>query len=128
MNNTIEKDLGSENAFIVMTTLTMLRYFLTEDLVVRLLPLIRKLLKHPTSIIRKKAYLVLYNISQHYPQLVEDIKNLAIEAIHDPDPPVVFTGLTMLHPMLLANPHLYKDQTKRLAELLMNILDHKFPK
>ena len=29
MNNTILKDLQSDNTFVVMTTLTLLRYFLT---------------------------------------------------------------------------------------------------
>lgn len=67
MNNTITKDLQSENAFVVMTTLTLLRYFLTPDLVVNIIPQLRKLLKHNTSIIRRKSYLVLYNINQNYP-------------------------------------------------------------
>ena len=84
MNNTIEKDLNAENTFVVMTTLTMMRYFLTEDLVHRILPIIKKLLKHQTSIIRRKSYLVLYNIHQVYPHLFEDVKQLSIEALHDP--------------------------------------------
>ena len=71
---------------------------------------------------------MLYNIHQSYPHLVEDIKNIAIEAIHDAETPVIFTGVIMLHPMLVGSPHLYKEQTKRITELLWNILDHKYPK
>lgn len=69
MNNTIIKDLQSENAFVVMTTLTLLRYFLTPELVQNIMPHLRKLLKHNTSIIRRKSNLVLYNISQSYPEM-----------------------------------------------------------
>ena len=128
MNNTIEKDLNSENAFVIMTTLTMLRYFLTEELIERILPTLKKLIKHQTSIIRRKAYLVLFNINQLYPKMVSDVKSLAIDALHDHETPVIFTGLSMLYPLIMANPHLYKDQTKRLAEILWNILEHKYPK
>ena len=69
MNNTILKDLQSDNTFVVMTTLTLLRYFLTYDLVIHILPILKKLLKHQTSIIRRKSYLVLLNIDQNYPKL-----------------------------------------------------------
>lgn len=62
MNNTILKDLQSENTFVVMTTLTLLRYFITQDLVAHILPILKKLLKHQTSIIRRKSYLVLLNL------------------------------------------------------------------
>ena len=66
-----------------MTTLTMLRYFLTEGLIERIMPLLKKLIKHQTSIIRRKAYLVMFNIHQIYPNIVNDVKNLAIDALHD---------------------------------------------
>jgi AP-4 complex subunit epsilon-1 len=128
MNNTILKDLASENAFVIMTTLTMLRYFLTQELVQNVLPVLRKLLKHPTSIIRKKAYLVLFNISQLYPDAVPDVKALAVEALQDQDTPVIFTGVSMLQGLVVGNPHLFKEQTKRLVEVLWSILDHRYPK
>lgn len=98
-----------------MTTLTMLRYFLTEGLIERILPILNKLIKHPTSIIRRKTYFVLFNINQLFPNIVNDVKSLAIDALHDHETPVIFTGLTMLYPLVMANPHLYKDQAKRLA-------------
>jgi AP-4 complex subunit epsilon-1 len=34
----------------------------------------------------------------------------------------------MLYRLVLADPHQYKDTTKRLAEILWNILEHKYPK
>lgn len=66
MNNTIIKDLQNENAFVIMTTLTLLRYFLTDYLVSHIIPILRKLIRHTTSIIRRKAYLALYNIHQTF--------------------------------------------------------------
>ena len=42
------------------------------------MPILKKLLKHPTSIIRRKSNLVLFNISQNYPQLFGEVKALAI--------------------------------------------------
>ena len=66
MNNTIAKDLHTENSFIIMTTLTLLRYFLTEQLISQIMPTLKKLTKHQTSIIRRKTFLVLYNIYEKY--------------------------------------------------------------
>ena len=128
MNNTITKDLASENAFTIMTTLTMLRYFLTPELIQQIMPILQKLMKHPTSIIRRKAYLVVFNIHQTYPKTETDLKALAIEALQDKETPVIFTGVTMLHPLVLANPHLYKEQARRLCEVLSQIVDHRYPK
>lgn len=105
MNNTILKDLQSDNTFVVMTTLTLLRYFLSEDLVHQILPILKKLLKHQTSIIRRKSYLVLLNVNQNFPNLFSDIKSLAIEALHDSETPVIFAGVTMLHRAIIMNPH-----------------------
>jgi vesicle coat complex subunit len=64
MNNTLSKDLQSDNLFVIMIALTMLRYFLTADLIPNIIPIIKTLTKHHTSIIRKKSYLVLLNIYQ----------------------------------------------------------------
>lgn len=128
MNNTIIKDLASENAFVIMTTLTMLRYFLTEDLIQHILPTLRKLIKHQTSIIRRKSYLVLFHIYQNYPSLIADVKSMVVDALHDQETPVVFAGVNMLYQLVRANPHLYKDQVKKITEILANILDHKYPK
>lgn len=105
MNNTILKDLQSDNTFVVMTTLTLLRYFLSEDLVHQILPILKNLLKHQTSIIRRKSYLVLLNVNQDFPNLFSDIKALASEALHDSETPVIFAGVTMLHRAIITNPH-----------------------
>ena len=61
MNNTIMKDLNSENIFVVMIALTMIRYFAVHDNIQTFLPIITKLTKAKTSVIRKKAFLVFYN-------------------------------------------------------------------
>jgi len=112
MNNTILKDIASENTFVIMTTLTLLRYFLTEDLIKQILPILKTLVKHQTSIIRRKSYFVLFNIYQDYPHLFSDIKPLVINALNDHETPVIFSGVNMLYPLVMANPHLYKEQTK----------------
>ena len=78
MSNTISKDLASENAFVVMTTLTLLRYFLSEDLVDTIMPTLKKLMKHPTSIIRRKVLLVMANIGRLYPKKVDNVRGMAI--------------------------------------------------
>jgi hypothetical protein len=55
------KDLQSENIFVVMIALTMTRYFAVPDNIDTFLPIILKLTKCKTSVVRKKALLVLYN-------------------------------------------------------------------
>jgi len=84
-------------------------------LVGHILPILKKLLKHQTSIIRRKSYLVFLNINQSFPHLFGEIKSIALEALQDPDTPVLFAGLSMLIRPLLANPHEYKDVTKKLV-------------
>ena len=128
MNNTIVKDLQSDNTFVVMTTLTLLRYFLTHELVGHSIPILKKLVKHQTSIIRRKSYLVLMNIHQNYPHLFGEIKISAIEALNDSETPVIFAGVSMLHRAIVANSHQFKDVAKKLVEILWNILEHKYPK
>jgi len=83
MNNTIMKDLQSENVFIIMTTLTLLRYFLSDHLIPHLIPILKKLQKHNTSIIRRKAYLVQFNIHQVYHHHLPELKATIIEALSD---------------------------------------------
>lgn len=128
MNNTITKDLQSENTFVIMTTLTLLRYFLSDSLVINLIPLLRKLISHPTSILRRKAYLALYNINRNFPTQFPDLKTLAVDALSDQESPVKFAGLTMIYPLVIQNPHQNKDIVKKLVDILWQILDHKFPK
>ena len=128
MNNTIIKDLQNENTFTIMTTLTLLRYFLTEHLVQNLLPLLRKLLKHTTSIVRRKSYLALFNIHTLFKESLPDIKSLALEALSDQETPVMFAGLNMIFDIVVKHPHQNKDLTKKLVEILSHILDHKYPK
>lgn len=61
MNNTIMKDLQSDNIFVVMIALTVIRYFTEPDNVNTFLPIVLKLTKSKTSVLRKKALLVLFN-------------------------------------------------------------------
>lgn len=61
MNNTIMKDLQSENIFVTMIALTMIRYFAVADNIDTFLPFVLKLTKSKTSVLRKKSLLVLYN-------------------------------------------------------------------
>ena len=83
MNNTIAKDFHSENTFIIMTTLTLLRYFLTEQLISQIMTILKKLTKHNTSIIRRKSFLALFNIYQNFNSELPDIKSFALEALND---------------------------------------------
>ena len=83
MNNTISKDLHSENTFVIMTTLTLLRYFLTEQLISQIMTILKKLTKHNTSIIRRKSFLALFNIYQNFNSELPDIKSFALEALND---------------------------------------------
>ena len=65
MNNTIIKDLQSDNVFIVMVALTMIRYFLNVNNVGELfIPVVIKLIKHKMAVVRKKAILVLNNFHE----------------------------------------------------------------
>jgi vesicle coat complex subunit len=53
-----------------LIVLTMLRYFIHDDIGQDIMPLLRKLHKHKVSMIRRKVTLVLYNIYQILPHLV----------------------------------------------------------
>jgi hypothetical protein len=88
-----------------MTTLTLLRYFLTDYLVTHIIPILKKLIRHQTSIIRRKSYLALYNINQHFSYHLMDIKTYAVDALNDAESPVLFAGLTMIYPIVMKNPH-----------------------
>ena len=61
MNNTIVKDLQSDNVFIVMIALTMIRYFINKDNMDNFVIIVNKLTKHKMAVVRKKALLVLYH-------------------------------------------------------------------
>lgn len=61
MNNTIVKDLQSDNVFIVMIALTMIRYFINRDNMDNFVTIVSKLIKHKMAVVRKKSLLVLYN-------------------------------------------------------------------
>lgn len=67
--------------FINLTVLTMLRYFINDDISTDIIPLLRKLLKHKVGMIRRKSLLVLYNIYQSYPHLVSDIRDITVTAL-----------------------------------------------
>jgi AP-4 complex subunit epsilon-1 len=127
MNNTIMKDLQSENIFVTMIALTMIRYFAVADNIESFMPLVIKLTKSKTSVLRKKSLLVLYNFHSVDSKYVVNIKNLALEALGDSDTSVVFTGSFILKMLVLANPHAHKDIVKQICEVLMKIVDHKYP-
>lgn len=78
MNNTIVKDLKSENLFACMIALTMIRYFLNNENLDDFLPQIIKLLKSPTSVIRKKSLLVIFDIYEKDKKLGFDIKKIGL--------------------------------------------------
>jgi hypothetical protein len=61
MNNTIVKDLQSDNVFIVMIALTMIRYFINRDNMDNFVTIVTKLSKHKMAVVRKKSLLVLYH-------------------------------------------------------------------
>ncbi len=88
-----------------MIALTMIRYFLTYDSVETFLSPVLKLLKNPTAIVRKKAYLVIFNMYQFNKSFVPNIKILALEALKDPDAPVVFAGVYIFRMLITSNPH-----------------------
>lgn len=83
MHNTISKDLESDNSFTVLTVLTMLRYFINEDLAGDILPILRKLLKAKLSMTRRKTILAFYNIYQLFPNEVEDMSSIALAGLFD---------------------------------------------
>ena len=70
MHNTLLKDLQSDNTFTKIIALTMIRYFLNEDLIREATGFVRKLLKDPLGAIRRKSYLAMFNIYQIQPREV----------------------------------------------------------
>lgn len=127
MHNTIMKDLTSENIFTILTVLTMLRYFMNEDLIGDILSQLRALMKHKLAMIRRKALLVMYNIYQKFPHLIDDIKELAVGGLNDPEVPVLFASISVLKQLIIFDPISFKNQTTKLVEVLNKIIDHKFP-
>ena len=127
MHNTIIKDLESDNAFTNLTVLTMLRYFINEDIGADIIQALRKMLKHKMSMIRRKSLFVMFNIHQQLPHLVEDIKELVLVGFNDPETPVTFGALSMLKLMIDEDHISFKPHTQKFVELFEKILDHKFP-
>lgn len=115
MHNTIMKDLASDNVFTTLTVLTMLRYFLNEDLINDILPLLRKMLKNKLAMIRRKSLLVMYNIYEKYPHLLDDIKEIVIAGLADPEVPSLFAALSVLKPLVIFDPVSFKSQTPKLV-------------
>lgn len=105
----------------------MLRYFLNEDLVTDILPVVRKLMKNKLAMIRRKSLLLIYNMYQKYPHLIEDIKELAVVGLSDPEVPVLFGALSVLKQLIAFDPISFKNQTGKLAEILGKVIDHKYP-
>lgn len=103
MHNTIIKDLESDNAFTNLTVLTMLRYFINEDIGSDILQILRKMLKNKMSMIRRKAMLVLYNVYQLMPHLVDDMREIVMGGFGDSETPVVFGALSILKRMIDAD-------------------------
>lgn len=77
--------------------------------------------------VRKKAYLVIFNMYQFNKNFVPNIKILALQALKDPDAPVVFAGVYIFKMLIFSNAHQYKDVTKALCEIQMKIVDHRYP-
>jgi vesicle coat complex subunit len=73
MHNTIIKDISSDNPFDNLTALTMLRYFINNDIAREMLPSLRKMLSNCNVMVRKKCLLVLHNVHQLYPHLLDDL-------------------------------------------------------
>ena len=105
----------------------MLRYFLNSDLIGEVLPVIRKMLKDKMSMVRRKSLLVIYNIYQIQPLSVTDIKQVTIDALNDPDVPVIFGALSILKNLIPFDPVSFKPYAGKLLEVFEKLLDHKFP-
>jgi hypothetical protein len=58
---------------------------------------------------------------------VPDIKTYALEALYDQECPVMFAGLNMLYSIVMKCPHENKEVTQKLVDILMNIINHKYP-
>ena len=50
------------------------------------------------------------------------------EPLNDGDTPVIFAGISMLEIAIKADPYKFKDMVKKLCEILLRVVDHKFPK
>lgn len=120
MHNTIIKDLESENMFVNLTVLTMLRYFINDDISTDIIPLLRKLLKHKVAMIRRKALLVLYNIYQAYPHLVTDIRDMAFTALAENETPVHFAAIGVIKMLINSADDLspFKPHTSKIVDAL----------
>ena len=127
MHNTLIKDMKSENLYIQMIALTMLRYFLTQEICTEILPILQKMRKHNINMIRRKSLLIMLNIHQKHPNLLPDLKQLAVDAFNDGDPPVVFAGISVLSCAVKEDPLKCKDTVKKLSEIMFNIVDHRYP-
>lgn len=74
----------------------MLRYFINDDIARDIMPSLRKMLKNKLAMTRRKTLLVMYNIYQLYPHLVDDLKDIVLTGFSDPDVPVMFGALSIL--------------------------------
>lgn len=105
----------------------MLRYFLNEDLIIDMMSILRPMLKHKLAMVRRKCILVMYNIYQKYPHLIDDIKDIVIAGLSDPEVPALFAAVSVLKPLVVFDPVSFKGQTEKLVDILGKIIDHKYP-
>lgn len=70
--------------FTNLTALTMLRYFINDDISRDVLVVLRRMIKHKVGMIRRKALLVFYNIYQLFPHLIDDMQETVMTSFSDP--------------------------------------------
>lgn len=95
----------------------MLRYFINEDIGADILAALRKMLKHKMSMIRRKSLFVMFNIYQQFPHLVEDIREIVLNAFNDTETPVAFGALSLLKRLIDADHLPYKPHTQKFIDI-----------
>eukprot|EP01028_Stygiella_incarcerata_P012967 TRINITY_DN80_c0_g2_i1.p1 TRINITY_DN80_c0_g2~~TRINITY_DN80_c0_g2_i1.p1 ORF type:complete len:1180 (+),score=336.70 TRINITY_DN80_c0_g2_i1:356-3541(+) len=128
MINTIQTDLKSMNYIEVCSALSVVGYLVNEETIPAVKPLVVNLLKHPNAVVRKRAVVALRAFQLKDPGSVSHLGAEVRASMCDKDPSVMYASLSVLYPMMKAEPLDFKGFVGSLVNILNQILEHRLPR
>ncbi len=125
---TLQKDMQSKVDLEVAAALTTLCKIVNVSILEAVMDPVYKLLGHKSSLIRKKAVMVVHKFYMLNPALADDIDAKMKKALCDKDPCVMAAALNYFYTVVKANPNRYKDLVSSFVVILKQVIEHRLPK
>eukprot|EP00095_Tigriopus_kingsejongensis_P009284 maker-scaffold175_size286436-snap-gene-1.50 protein:Tk09284 transcript:maker-scaffold175_size286436-snap-gene-1.50-mRNA-1 annotation:"ap-4 complex subunit epsilon-1" len=126
--NTILRDLKSKNVIEVNIALVAAIHLTPKEMSPMLIPILLTKTTHTKDFIRKKALICLQVIMDKCPEMIAQLTPTVQGCLSDPDPGVVAIAVQVLRSTVRSQKSIDPGLIVPLAEILNQILDHKFPK